>query len=196
MKKMTLVIWVLLTSSLFATDVSNFDIKGIKLGMSKDDITSKISFNYKFDVRLMVADNPNYPYQYILYKPAPIDESCFNFIFDKNLKVYDIARCIPLDNNANFNKVISQVIKKYGTPKYKNENEYRISMCWGDCILNETFRTKENGKTLQVSINKEDKKIYFYLMNQLSYNKNKLYSKRMYKKAKEELENKASNIDL
>ena len=119
--------------SLFAVDVSNFDIKRMTLRDSYNMILKKIpctpqkhtwkTENGKISGYQLVCEDYSYVINFNRYK-----------------KIINIEREKKFDTQPNFDKVYQQVIKKYGKPTIKaykspgsnNPNRGFIrTMCWG-----------------------------------------------------------------
>ena len=198
---------IVLSVSLFATDVSNFDIKGIKLGMSKNEVLKLMPKGTIFRTFSNIANNPNYPYEYDAYFDwkKSHDQFYFGVDFDHQLNAYEIIRNVKLNENANMKKVSQQVINRYGNPDFTwksdvNQREH-WEFCWGKCIRNKYgFYANENEKVLIIEITKDYRNEHYLLETRLYNDKlkdmNIKYEKSMYKKAKNELEEKASKVDL
>ena len=136
MKKIILGLMILLSTSLFATDVSDFDIKGIKLGMNKDEVLKLMPRGTEFYVSDDVAYNPNYPYIYSAYFDWKKNNGKFSFnvSFNHKLLVYKINRNIRLDQNADIKKVAKQVVNHYSKPDFIwKVNKHLWKLCWGKC---------------------------------------------------------------
>ena len=135
MKKIVLFLMIVLSVSIFATDVSNFDIKGIRLGMSKDRV-SKL-FHVKPYIENYVNDNRNYllngGYSFKLKNNRNIEDTFSGIDYRYDKKIYDVLRFIYYYTPVDANKIEKAVKEKYGTPDkiFRRNNEYQ--MCWGTC---------------------------------------------------------------
>jgi len=200
-KKVIFIFILIYSVSLFATDVSNFDIKGIKLGMSKDEVLKKMPNSAKFIVDDYIAENPNYPYKYqIFYKT---NTQYFGVEFDYKLNAYKIERNMQISNNASMHKVVEQITNHYGQPDYTwkiNEHDYKEwKLCWGNCHRGKYhFLPKDNSKILYVTIWKKTNLtgLSIELEDAKLLKETYQYKEHMFKKAKEELVEKDSKIDL
>jgi hypothetical protein len=202
-KKIAFFLIVSVATSLFATDVSNFDIKGIKLGMSKEATLKRLPHGTIFRVFSDIAGNPNYPYEYdanyIKKGEEHKDFLAFGVTFGHTLQAYEIHRNIGLDYNANINKIMQQVILRYGKPDFFwKRSDSDVALCWGNCYKGKYhYQATENGKILYIQINTDDNPLLqVELEDDKLYNENVKYEEKLHKKAKDELENKASKVDL
>ncbi len=126
------------TSSLYAVDVSNFDIKGIKLGMSKKEIINKLE-----DV---ISKNRNsydksWTHQIIKSKRDGFSLGAEYVInLNHNEKLLNIGREIIFKYEPSFRKIKKQLIKKYGNPdkvakSKNNKGDFKYELCWGNCTV-------------------------------------------------------------
>ena len=138
MKKIVLFLMIVFSVSLFATDISNFDIKGIKLGMSKDRVFKL--FHVKPYIENYVNNNRNYlldgGYSFKLKKNRNIEDvfSEIDYRYDK--KIYSVLRMIYYYTPVDAKKIEETVKEKYGNPDktFRINGEYQ--MCWGTCKKN------------------------------------------------------------
>jgi len=123
------------SSSLYAVDISKFDIKGMKLGMNKNEVLKK-----------MPCSNPKTSEGYWGYVGKAEILECNKEKFEVHLdhKGFSyIVRFYPqFDVKPNFNKLENRLIKRYGETKYKSSSrDYgepslkRRSLCWGICKI-------------------------------------------------------------
>ena len=140
MKKIILFSMVIFFTSLFATDVSNFDIKGIKLGMSKDEVLKLMPHGTKIDY-FCIDDKINnkckYPYEYLLnpgWLLSSNGKTCF-IDLDHNSKIYKIDKTIKLSRFSKLEKVVKNVIKHYGKPDLIRKFQKAQVLCYGGCLL-------------------------------------------------------------
>jgi hypothetical protein len=143
---------IFISTSLFATDVSNFDIKGIKLGMdvktalpilekackkqnlsvNKKYSIAKDKYGLQYDYTYNCAGENNiYPHIHIGFRAG----------HDK--KVYKIEYSFDKDyllSLSEIHLIINKVKKKYSNPiiigKQKSiskKDGNQVSICWGNC---------------------------------------------------------------
>ncbi len=197
MKKIILFLMIVFSVSLFATDVSNFDIKGIKLGMSKDEVLKLMPKGTKFYVSDVVAYDSNYPYEYSAYFDWKKSNGRFSFVvtFDHQLLAYEINRNIRLKKNADIHRVTQQVINHYGKPDFVwKVNKHLYRLCWGKCKKGQYgFNTQKNGKTFNVEVDTyPNHLLYMILFDDKIDNVNREYKNH----TKEEVVEKASKVDI
>jgi len=122
------------SSSLYAVDVSSFDIKGIKLGMSKNEVLKR-----------MPCDNPKIDFTKTSNNTISSGMlNCYNghfiVVYDHNNYVYQISKKITFNTEPNLNKIKNKLIKRYGKPNKStkkhtmSKNSARgkiIAFCWG-----------------------------------------------------------------
>jgi len=212
-----LFIWVF-SSSLYAVDVSNFDIKGIKLGMSEKQVLKK-----------MPCSNPiknldKYSFgisgSYLTCGKYSESKSFMSVTFDHNQKAYSIHMDILFDANPNLQKIKNKFVKKYGNfyeaienPTYKNPaNGYVKRFCWGSCRKYKIddgawkgykFRRVEN-KQSQLLIKYENFSYKSNYYNHLEFTlidsrleiKQKKWAEKQGKIYRKQQKEKASNIDF
>jgi len=123
------------SSSLYTVDVSSFDIKGIKLRMSKSEVLKNISCqNHK--IKKSIIDTIN-------GKKLIVETiSCENGIedihiyLDKNGRVYNIDRVLSFKVEPSLKKIKNKAINHYGKPNNRilGSSDSRVwQMCWGQC---------------------------------------------------------------
>ncbi|WP_457743953.1 hypothetical protein [Sulfurimonas sp.] len=206
MKKIILGLMILLSTSLFATDVSNFDIKGIKLGMSKDEVLKLMPHGIKFGSNC-VDDKCKYPYEY--YANYHWDQSngkiYFNIDFDHNIKAYDIVRTIKLTRHAKIEKVAKNIINHYGKPDLIRKFRQIQVLCYGQCSVSKeadiaySVSAKNNAKAFVVvidmrkNIRENDVKI---LSMKLYDDKAKILNYKYRQKIEKKLEDIESKVDF
>ena len=192
MKKIVLFLMIVFSVSLFATDVSNFDSKGIKLGMSKNEVLKLMPKGTKFREDDCLDSKCEYPTAYFAYFEDV--KSRLNVYFTHTLQSYKIERYIKLDNRANIGKIALSIKNRYGKPDYTwkvNNNLWKF--CWGECKRGEYhFLTKKNGKTLYIEIDTNVHFLTVELEDEKLYRMNYNYREKIEK----ELEEKASQVDL
>jgi len=193
------------SSSLYAIDVSNFDIKGIKLGMSKSEVLKKISCsNPKIETQFTNTLKGKKLYWTSIECKNDFEE--IHVVLTRKNKAYFIQRTKDFDINPSWDKIKKRIINYYGKPTCKADTFSKYipmkKMCWGGCKIR-----KHNGtiatcnKSLDIYGNQDIvknswSKIVFLLNdNSLSDNQDKWYKEQMelYERYKKE---KASNIDF
>ena len=138
MKKIVLSLMVLLVTSLFATDVSNFDIKGIKLGMNVDNVYKLFHIKPSHDYKTYVNNNRNYLlhgfYDIKLKKNSNIEDRFSEISYRYDKKIYYISRAVTYYTPVDYKKIEAAVKKKYGIPdKTSRLHGSDYYMCWGTC---------------------------------------------------------------
>ena len=124
-------------SSLYAVDVSNFDIKGIKLGMSEKQVFKK-----------MPCSDPKIEHYYInTINGKKISDSRIYCHEKKGIfvelnhrnKVYKITRIKRFNTEPSWSKIKKQLLNHYGYTKnitirpVTSNNKLALSMCMGGC---------------------------------------------------------------
>jgi len=125
-------------SSLYAVDVSNFDIKGIKLGMSKKQVLKKMPCSDpKIEHYYINTINGKKIYSSIIY----CQEKKGVFVeLNHHNKVYKIKRNKFFDIEPSWTKIKKQLLNYYGYTKnitiqpVTNNNKHALAMCMGGCI--------------------------------------------------------------
>lgn len=195
---------IIFSLSLFAVDVSNLDIKGIKLGMSKSEVLKR-----------MPCSNPKISEGYWGYVGKAETLECDNEKVEVELDHKGFSYIIRFDPKfdikPNFNKLENRLIKKYGETKYKSSSrDYgepslkRRSLCWGICKIHEWdggVDYEASGTTgLSATFIIWDKNNEFSMSLILSDGKRakaiKEYSKNIQQKRERIKKEKASNIDF
>jgi len=182
MKKIVFGLMIFISTFLFATDVSNFDIKGIKLGMSKDEVLN-IFKNMQCSIK-KDWENPNMdhtkPPRSIFYK-CEQGKNYITIKLNHNNKVIYIHRYMYNKTGFNITSIKNQILLKYGKTKFvkKISPEYGssyYSICYGNCInkKNDEYVTYK-GIGLNIVIFKDV--INFNLENMKLEKENKIYYK-------------------
>ena len=202
--------------SLFAVDVSAFDIKGIKLGMTKNQVLKKsVCNNAKI--------NHSYIGKKLLETHIQCDENEYEYLgyhnihiyLDRYSKVYRITRYKYMDIEPSWKKVKKQILKHYGYTKHiinnnpKQWNELVFDICYGSgCIKssdNSTYNIYDSyGKILEIqgftsrSGTSTDSKsnMKFILYDVKRANINGKWEKKQEKLYEKEQKEKASKIDF
>ena len=202
MKKIILFLMVIFSTSLFATDVSNFDIKGIKLGMSEKELLNILHDIKCKNIKTIVFHvdaNSKFP---IIKKEYSCKINEFKeeitIDLDHNMNVYEIFRAIELEIEPIWDKIAKNTLKKYGYTKYFNKNHRIISMCWGGCKIDQFGGYyNENGQTFIITFIKPinhppNGAIDIHLYDRTLLKANILYED----KVKRSLREKSSDIDF
>ncbi len=197
MKKIVLFLMIVFSVSLFATDVSNFDFKGIKLGMSKDKVIKKMqkisSYSLEKTTPIYVGDKIT---GYQLVYSGENDED-FTFNFDKNQKLYEFWREIQLKKIANINKIFNQIYAKYGQPEDIWDHLGLFQVSYGECERGEYyFKPIKNKKCFHISLFKSDNTLNFMITDDSIYRINQKYQNTLKRKLYNKERQKASRIDL
>jgi len=182
----------LFTSSLYAVDVSEFDIKGIKIGMSKSDVLKKIS-----------CREPKIEKSYVntlsgkrVYKTDIVcntkNETLTIVLSRKNI-VYSVHRSKEFKISPNWKTIEKKIIQRYKNPTHEIErNNPSVSN-------SRVFRMRwiNNDKELVIhSHNWNDIYIIFYLYNQDRENENARWAVKQEELYNQKQKEKASDIDF
>lgn len=133
------------SSSLYAIDVSNFDIKGIKLGDSYESVKKTLSVcKITKEYRSKTNDKKLIFQIEIGFKCE--NDSFFTAYFNRKKELMDFQRLVMIESKPNLHQIKTKIIKKYGKPigksKFYNPNansskQYSSeTLCWGtnyDC---------------------------------------------------------------
>jgi len=171
--------------SLFAVDVSNFDIKGIKLGMSKKEVLNKMPCKkpiMKNPWSSVPAEWLGDGFDFICKYTEKNNEEIFTISLDYDGIVISINRVINFSYKTNEKNLKTKLILRYG----KADKSYENFIGWGKIdkqYFNAYFHNR--GKKLILSLH-DEKQTRIY--NQLIYKKTDEYE---LKKSKE-----ASSIDF
>ena len=208
---------LILSSSLFAVDVSNFDIKGIKLGMTKSQVLKKtVCNNAKID--------PSYIGEELLETHIQCDKNKYEYLgyhnihinLDRHSKVYRITRYKYMDIEPSWKKIKKQILKYYGYTKHiiinnnpKLWNELVFDICYGQGCIKSSDNTMYSlydsfGQTLGIQAfiprngtstdSESNMKFILYDVKRADINREwEKKQKEIYKKQQKE---KASNIDF
>jgi len=143
MKRVLLGMLVFYGISLYATDVSEFDIKGIKLGMSKEEVLKMLQCKkpmidtYYFDPSIELKSN--------MIKCEENNEG-FMILFDNFDEVLRISLERKFNAEPDWNIIEKRLFKKYGETEAirDSRDKYRHlkSYCWGTCYY---YREKNDG---------------------------------------------------
>ena len=196
------------SSSLYAVDVSNFDIKDIKLGMGKNIIVNKLADTTSKNVNIY---GRSWTYQIIKNSRDGFSLGAEYVInLDHNEKSFSIAREIIFKYEPNFNKIKKQLIKKYGKPdniaeSKNNKGDFEYQLCWGDCTVKNATYWKGNviwghEKSFIITYRKYSEKNTFYmlfeLVDRVAESKEDDWKEVEYERYLKNEKEKASNIDL
>jgi len=190
--------------NLNAVDVSSFDIKGIKLGMSESEV-----------VKNMPCNNPKKSIGWAghlgsLYtcEDKKID---FQVALDYKKKVFHIYYAVNFSIKPNFKIIESRLINKYGNTKHKSSSSeyqepiYYRDLCWGDCKIYKNkggVRYEATSNTSGLSADLVTSNHYNEYSMTLNLNDVIRYRKHMKYTKSKQLENaliekdKATNIDF
>ncbi|MCI5118622.1 MAG: hypothetical protein D3913_11840 [Candidatus Electrothrix sp. LOE1_4_5] len=202
----------------YAADVSNFDIKGIKLGESYSKVKGILPCRNTKTDRI---GNKEWIFQVVCGK-TKIGIG-FLVTFDYKQTVFIVRRNKVFSVEPNLQKIEKQLYSKYGKPSvtglskpaYKNEiNEgYSKSYCWGSCSrLNkdeEYWKGSEvrggSGKSLTVQYQSFSKtypdgdpsySISFVLEDSAAYEADSKWRESEHNRYKKKLKESESNLDL
>ena len=189
------------SSSLCATNISNFDIKGIQLGMSKKEV-----------LKLIPCHNPK-----IHKNGLGVDIECgdiyskdgegLSLEFDHKKQIFYIVFHKGFEIEPNWNKIKNRLIQKYGNPnKIKNINDGNRNcmgngkgycytgkrFIWGNYKYGQGLQAefivgKDSGGYIHFEIRMKDNKA-----KKAFYSKNKKY----WQKEEQTKKDKASNFDF
>lgn len=147
---------LVITSSLWASDVSQMKILGIGLGDKHDVIKNKLPCLNKIDTK--IED-----------KVMGYSIDCKNsqeltyFRFDHQGKIISIIRDINLDVEPDWNIIYQDLAQQYGKPEMigiKTLNNYsKKTFCYGDC------RLYTEGKNTEALDGKSDKSLSVFFRN-------------------------------
>lgn len=210
MKKVLLLIFVI--GNLNAVDISSFDIKGLSLNSSYNDVMKVMPCVSPRKGTSKTDSGEIYSWYITCDNQLYVD-------FNRNKKVTSISRWVNFDTKPNWYKLKSRIIKKYSKPDkdimqvpgYSNPNKGFVKqLCWGDCRTEYENNRYTKGTGL---VSSPTKKRFYVLYstwsedsnyNQLSFHlsdpklelendKWKDYKNKLWEKEQKE---KANNIDL
>lgn len=157
-----------ITSFTDTKEIQGFDVSGIELGMTPDDIKNKTLLEY--DLKEVKKDGKTAYFTTFSVKGSVHEnQEYFHYTFDKNKKLIHVSRNLSYGLTTNpspdWKKIDSDIFKKYGKPHLEASNDYKItpnetergaSYCWGSCYLKKysgsTFlRGKSKGKYLMIN---------------------------------------------
>ncbi len=145
MKKIVLII-ALLTSCVWAKDIKDFDIKGIKLGMSLTQVKKELN---KFCPNFKLSKFKDQSKQI----NCDINNDYIIIHMGYNNKIYHISRTI--NNDYCFTDKDTQLIKSKFLSKYgksttsSNKNNKSFSYCWGiDCTVRDKVALPHDYKNM------------------------------------------------
>jgi hypothetical protein len=209
------------SSLLYAVDVSKFDIKGIKLGMSKSEVLKKMPC-VSPDIYTEKTEN-NILTETLIRCFKKKNDNFFGVTLDHHNKVYSVNKRISFEVKPDFSKIKKKLFYKYKKPNlttkkiqgYDNNlfRGYVKYFCWGGCtvkILNpKFFKGNEIETTNHVSLlvkyqdssyitdtKNIQNNIEFYLYDPQRSNNNYNWTKQQQKLYKEQQKQKATNIDF
>lgn len=126
------------------TDVSEFDIRGIKLGMSTDEVKT---ISPKLECGQEQESSKPYLEYYCTYSDNDIEVKRILVEFAKNpygKGAHSISYIIP--KTQSLSEVKGKLLKKYGSPDLISETEQIFTACWGSC------KNTTKGKFLHVNV--------------------------------------------
>ena len=201
------------SSSLYAVDVSNFDIKGIKLGMSKSEVLKRMPCKQPA-IQIEKLRNGKISEIYIR-----CPKNRFQVILNHKMNVYSVSMSIDFTTEPNFRKIKNKVFAKYGNPTQQAKQKVielgegkRVVYCWGKyCQISRQNNGVWKGTKISNSIKYKSLRIEYINydiknveLNQLEFNLFDSYKRDESYKWSENQENiyekqqkeKASNIDF
>jgi len=201
MKKIVTILMALLVGvNVYAADVSEFDIKGIKLGMSEKEVMER-----------MPCKNPKIEGGYAGPNGRMITckKQNFTVLLNHELKVYGMWFSPKFSTKPNFNTIESRLLKKYGyTNLVKNSSDMgepslkRRSFCWGSCSNGSTYNVSENkykiglSATFYIWDKNNEYSMYLELFDGAKNEEYIKFEKSEAKRKKIQEQKKASNIDF
>jgi len=187
--KIILLLLITLSSSVFAIDVSSFDIKGIKLG---DKIPTVLQILPPIQDRDNKKINGRVFEEHIVTNTKL--KEWYHAYFDRNKKLVRFERTVRFDSKFNMDSLKQKFIDKYGQPvlntEIKEPNFERITWCWGECYINNYgfLFIKSNGVGMTVFMDNDDRSSgYFSLSITLEDNKSNNENKNAMEKAEQQL---------
>ncbi|MBS9778965.1 MAG: hypothetical protein KGV58_01495 [Campylobacteraceae bacterium] len=136
MKKIVLII-ALLASGVWAKDVKDFDIKGIKLGMSLTQVKNILRKSYP-NITLRIDKSKDYYSKVIEYDTK---KELLIIQLGYNSQVYSISRVLRtgyLFNDKEIDNTKNKILKKYGKPTVSaisinnSNNAHVYEFCWSN----------------------------------------------------------------
>jgi len=206
----------LVCSLSYASDVSKFDVKDVKLGMSKNEVLKKMPCNNPKEEIERTNSGKIYKNMIICGSNRSRSYSAFNVIFDHKDHVFYISKFIPFNIKPNLAKIETRLISKYGEPDartelvpgYKNPNKYVIkTFCWGSCKIKYSNDRYSKGSEiahhrsrpqLEVTYTESSEELYlsFSLEDPVRDDENYKWNKKENVKFRIQQKRKASNIDF
>ena len=194
-----LMITVLFSSSTFSSEVATFDIKGIKIGMSKKDLLKKIPCQWTYINR---SDTDNY---FECYTDAKI-----GVFLDHEDLVYGVDFQKIFYEKPDFNVIRSRILKKYGKPTLQRNHKMSDSLsnqyCWGQCKVNNSaywiYQNKEGKVSMIVDVlnsykqHETKSRLSLKLMDGVRAKKYDSYKKREKELDKQKASKKSSSVDF
>ena len=161
---------IIFHTSIEATDISNFSINGVQLGMHKNKVLQLIPCNtpkiesYKMENGLI--------YYYFISCDNVKNKNIKEYIaFDHNENVFKIKKIITFSKKPNFKKIVKKVIKRYGeadlvaTEYYHDhtlDNSLVKGFCWGeDCSLDNPWNIHSTGKNISLNFSYPQLKVSY-----------------------------------
>lgn len=138
MKKIFLLVFSLLPLPLSATDISDFEIKGIKVGDNINNV--QLPCNGQKDH--FPNGNINAPYTIYCDVNTSIGKESYIFHVGSDEKISGLSRQVNFKNRPNWNALKERVISQYGKPDEQDERYFARdkhlidkTLCWGGCVL-------------------------------------------------------------
>ena len=205
---------ILYTISLTATEVSEFNIMKIKLSMNEEEVINQLfCTNPKIENRINLNDKSIIPIKIISCKSQ---NKHIRVYLDRYLHVISIEYSIYFEVEPNWDIIEKKFFKKYGHFSKKNIELYDSNksiytdFCWGDnCLYNKKekkYKNTSNEKTLHISMKNHNcsssscpfdgQNIFFRLVDMKKKSEQEKYFKEAYKRLEDRKRDKASNIDF
>lgn len=194
---------VIFSSSLYAIDVSNFDIKGIKLGMSKSEVLKKMPCSSP-KIETQFIDTVKGKKLYWTSIECENNSDILHVILSRKNRVDFIKRVKSFNVSPSWDKIKKQIIKHYGNPTFELPNNVDVypinNICWGGCRIrkhNNTMATFNKSLDFYANEVKNSFSTMIFLLTDEKENDNNQEwygeQKRLYEQYQKE---KASNIEF
>jgi len=198
MKKLIAGLVLSAVSSVWAADVSQMAILGIKLGDKYENIKNKLPCQNRTTAEEVCYDGGNSytlktkSFHIFCDSKSSSKEESFQASYDNQRKVYNLYRYINFLINPDWESIETDLIKLYGQPDFKHVGKYyngidngrkvydsKTSYCWGNCQLSENG-SYYSGNALSITI----------IVNNIGYNGMVFNMTDSIKKEQNEAENK------
>lgn len=138
---------LLVSVNVYAVDVSEFDIKGIKLGMSKSEVLKNMPCSNpkieKYNVNTIKGK-----IVFITTIECSSTSNTYYATLNRKEILYKFSRNIKFDVQPNYSKIRNKLLQHYGTTNYITFKSYNNNMgiCWGNCMHwdGAFYRTKKS----------------------------------------------------